>query len=66
LQNFKKLESKNIEKFLREAQYVYIKRDEEKQKEKIMLPNIGQVTQKKADLQAQGQQVSKGGYEIWH
>jgi hypothetical protein len=32
------------------------------EKDKIMLTNLGQMTQKKrADLQAQGQQVFKGG-----
>jgi hypothetical protein len=29
-----------------------------------MLPNVGQMTQNKADLQAQGQQVPKGGLEV--
>jgi hypothetical protein len=51
------LERQLLEELLRETQRVYVKRDEEKQKQKakIMLSTIDQVTHRKTGLQAQGQ-----------
>jgi hypothetical protein len=45
-----------LEEFLREAQKVYVRQDEEKQKQKtkILLSTIGQITQEKNTFQRVG------------
>jgi hypothetical protein len=52
-----------MEELLREAQKVYTRRDEEKQKQKakIVLSTIEQMTQNKVGLWAQGPWAPQGG-----
>jgi uncharacterized ferredoxin-like protein len=57
LQKLENWKDKNMEELLSGAQKDYIRRDEEnqKQKAKIMLSTVGQMTQNKVGLWAQGQ-----------
>jgi hypothetical protein len=52
-----------MEKLLNKAQKVYIRKEEEKQKQKasMMLSIIEQMTQNRAGSQAQGQRAPQGG-----
>jgi esterase/lipase len=56
LQKIENRKDKSLEELLREAQNVYVSQDEEKQKQKakIMLSTIGQITQEKNTFQRAG------------